>query len=80
MLISLPFGVSKIIVNLFGILPNPPITRDQLNLLKKDNVASGKYPTNFDIGVPSICNFDLEVKKYCAMWRNRGQYSTKKYN
>ena len=33
LLVSLPFGVSKIIVNLFGFLPNPPITKDQLNLL-----------------------------------------------
>ena len=80
LLISLPFGVSKIIVKLFSFLPNPPITKDQLNLLKKDNVASGKYKTNFDIGVPSVCNFDLEVEKYCEMWKNQGQFSTKKYN
>ena len=80
LLISLPSGVSKIIVNLFGFLPNPPITKDQLNLLKKDNVVSGKYKTNFDIGVPSVCNFELEVEKYCEMWRNQGQFSTKKYN
>ena len=67
-------------MKLFGILPNPPITNDQLNLLKKDNVASGKYKTNFDIGVPSVSNFELEVEKYCEMWRNQGQFSTKKYN
>ena len=56
------------------------ITKDQLNLLKIDNVQSGKYKTNFDLGVPSICNFELEVEKYCAMWRNRGQYSKKNFN
>tara|TARA_B100000700_G_C14884296_1_gene779573 strand:- start:144 stop:1094 length:951 start_codon:yes stop_codon:yes gene_type:complete len=80
LLIPLPFNVSKIVVTLFGLLPNPPITKDQLNLLKIDNVQSGKYKTNFDLGVPSICNFELEVEKYCAMWRNRGQYSKKNFN
>ena len=24
--------------------------------------------------------FDKEVKKYCYMWREGGQFSTKKYN
>ena len=40
---------------------------------------SGKYKTNFDIGVPSVCNFELEVEKYLE-WKNQGQFSTKKYN
>ena len=39
-----------------------------------------KYQTNFDIGVPSTKFFDKEVEKYCYMWREGGQFSTKKYN
>ena len=27
-----------------------------------------------------IKNFDEEVKKYCYMWREGGQFSTKKYS
>ena len=53
---------------------------DQLKLLRYDNIASKKYKTNFDIGVPSTKVFEQEVEKYCYMWRENGQFSTKKYN
>ena len=53
--------------------------RDQLILLKYDNVPSGKYKTNSDIGIPGVRYFDDEVKKYCYMWRDGGQFSTIKY-
>ena len=56
------------------------MTVDQLKLLKYDNIPSKKYQTNSDIGVPSIRMFDEEVEKYCYMWREGGQFSTKKYN
>ena len=63
----------------FEIMPNPLLTRDQLRLLKYNNIASGKYKTNFDIGIPSLRYFDEEVKKYSYMWREGGQFSTEKY-
>ena len=62
------------------ILPEPIITRDQLRLLKYDNIPSGNYKTNSDIGMPSKRYFNDEVKKYCYMWRDGGQFSTEKYN
>ena len=63
----------------FEIMPKPLLTRDQLRLLKYDNIASGNYKTNFDIGTPSLKYFDEEVKKYSYMWREGGQFSTEKY-
>lgn len=65
---------------IFQLLPKPLLTEDQLRLLKYDNVVSGKYKTNFDIGVPSMLFFDDEVKKYSYMWRDGGQFSTEKYD
>ena len=59
----------------FQLLPNPLLTHDQLKLLKYDNITSGKYKTNFDIGVPSTKFFDKEVEKYCYMWKDGGQFS-----
>ena len=53
---------------------------DQLKLLKYDNIVSGKYKTNSDIGVPATKVFYDEVKKYSYMWREGGQFSTEKYN
>jgi len=78
-LLPFPMLVAKLIASLFEILPNPLITRDQLRLLKYDNIVSGKYKTNSDIGIPSVRFFDQEVKKYSYMWREGGQFSTDKY-
>ncbi len=78
-LIPLPLPLAEISARFLEILPKPLLTRDQLRLLKYDNISSGKYKTNSDIGVPSKRNFDEEVKKYCYMWREGGQFSTEKY-
>jgi uncharacterized protein YbjT (DUF2867 family) len=79
-LIPLPFLVAKMSASFFQLLPKPLLTVDQLKLLKYDNIPSKKYQTNSDIGVPSTRIFEQEVKKYCYMWREGGQFSTKKYN
>ena len=80
LLIPLPFFVANISAKLFQLFPKPLLTVDQLKLLKYDNISSNKYQTNFDIGVPSTRLFEQEVEKYCYMWREGGQFSTKKYN
>ncbi len=78
-LLPMPLTIANISAKIFEIMPNPLLTRDQLRLLKYNNIASGKYKTNSDIGIPSIRYFDDEVKKYCYMWKEGGQFSTKKY-
>jgi uncharacterized protein YbjT (DUF2867 family) len=78
-LIPLPLIIAVFSARVFEMLPNPLLTRDQLRLLKYDNISSGKYKTNSDIGIPSIRFFYEEVKKYCYMWRDGGQFSTEKY-
>ena len=80
LLIPVPFFAANISAKLFQLFPKPLLTEDQLILLKYDNIASNKYQTNTDIGVPSTRVFDQEVEKYCYMWREGGQFSTKKYN
>jgi uncharacterized protein YbjT (DUF2867 family) len=80
LLIPLPFFMANISAKLFQLFPKPLLTVDQLTLLKYDNIPSNKYKTNFDLGIPSTRVFDQEVKKYCYMWREGGQFSTKKYN
>ncbi len=79
LLLPMPLPIAKITAGMFELLPNPLITRDQLKLLKYDNISSGKYKTNTEIGVPSVRFFDKEVKKYCYMWRDGGQFSTERY-
>ena len=79
-LIPFPLPIAQLSARIFEIMPNPILTRDQLRLLKYDNIISGKYKSNSDIGLPSKRYFDEEVKKYCYMWREGGQFSTEKYN
>ena len=78
-LLPFPLSLAKLSARFFEMMPKPLLTRDQLRLLKYDNVASGKYKTNSDIGMPSKRYFDDEVKKYCYMWRAGGQFSTERY-
>ena len=79
-LIPFPLTLAKMTASLFEIMPNPVLTNDQLKLLKYDNVLSGKYKSNFEIGAPSKRYFEKEVKKYCYMWRDGGQFSTEKFS
>ena len=78
-LLPVPLKLAELQARLFELMPNPLLTRDQLILLKYDNIASGKYKTNSDISLPSKKKFDEEVKKYSYMWKEGGQFSTEKY-
>ena len=79
LLIPLPITIAKITAKIFEIMPNPLITLDQIKLLKYDNIPSGKYKTNFDLGLRSSRFFDEEIKKYSFNWREGGQYSRDKF-
>ena len=79
-LLSIPLPIAKLSAKIFQLLPNPILTHDQLKLLKYDNILSGKYKSNFEIGIPSKKYFDDEVKKYAYMWREGGQFSTERYS
>jgi uncharacterized protein YbjT (DUF2867 family) len=44
LLLPLPFALAEVQARLFELLPNPPLTTSQVDLLKADNVASGRLP------------------------------------
>jgi len=79
-LFSLPLPLAKISAKFLQLLPSPLLTEDQLRLLKYDNIKSGKYKTNFDIGIPSKKFFENELTKYSYMWKEGGEFSKEKYN
>ena len=78
LLIPMPLSIAKMTAKIFEIMPNPLITVDQINLLKHDNVASGNYKTNFDLGIKANRIFDEEIEKYSFNWRDGGQFSIDK--
>ena len=75
--IPIPLTVAKFSALFFQLLPSPLITLDQIRLLKYDNIKSGKYKTNFDIGFENLKDFNEEVEKYCYMWKKGGEFSKK---
>ena len=80
LLIPLPLIIAKMTAKIFEIMPNPLITVDQINLLKHDNIPSGKYKTNFDLGLNANRIFDEEIEKYSFNWRDGGQFSIDKFS
>ena len=76
--VPLPLFVANTMAFFFQLLPKPLITKDQIKLLYYDNIPSGKYKTNFEIGKKFELNFKKEVEKYCYMWKQSGEYSRKK--
>ena len=75
LLIPLPIQMAKFIAFFFEKFPKPLITRDQLRILKYDNVLSGQYKSNIDIGIEAKLKFENEILKYSYMWKEGGQYS-----
>ncbi len=50
-LVPVPFFVWDSLAALMAFLPNPPLTRDQVKLMKRDNVVEGKALTLEDLGI-----------------------------
>ena len=78
-LIPMPIKIAKLSAFFLEKLPKPLLTRDQLNLLKYDNIPSGNYKTNNDLGLEAKLKFEDEISKYSYMWKKGGEYS-KKFN
>ena len=74
-----PLFVANIMATFLQILPKPLITKDQIKLLYHDNIPSGKYKTNFNIGKNFRLKFENEVEKYCYMWKETGEYAKKNF-
>ncbi|MHA7835328.1 MAG: complex I NDUFA9 subunit family protein [Algiphilus sp.] len=50
-LVPLPFAVWHLLAAIASVLPNPPLTRDQLLLMREDNVAGPDSPGFADMGI-----------------------------
>ena len=78
LLLPMPISLARISAHIFELLPKPPITIDQLKLLKYDNILSGKYKSNTDFNFNCTLRFEDEISKYSYMWKNEGEYSKKR--
>jgi NADH dehydrogenase len=71
--IDLPFGVAGLQARLMSILPNPPLTPDQVELLKRDNVVSPGALTLSSLGIAPT-PVEVILPAYLDRFRRGGWY------
>ena len=80
LLLPLPFPLASLMGTIAGILPNPALTSDQVELLKHDNVVSaaavaeGRSLPGLGIAARSI---ESVVPSYLYRYRKAGQFTVK---
>ena len=77
LLLPLPFPAASLLGALAGLgafLIKPPITADQVELLKSDNVVSGQYPGLADLGITPT-TLEAVLPTYLYRYRKGGQYA-----
>jgi len=72
-LISIPFSVAKFQSYFLQIMPSPLLTPDQVEMLKYDNIVTGKYPTLKNLGI-SPTTIESILPKYIYRFRTGGQF------
>ena len=73
-LISLPFGVAKIQATFMSVLPNPPLTRDQVESLKTDTIVTKGAKGFKDLGVTPK-GMDVILPTYLETYRKGGRFA-----
>ena len=68
---DMPMGLARLQARLGEMLPNPPLTRDQLLMLARDNVASGEAPGLMELGIAPK-SVEAVVPGYLARFRPGG--------
>src|SRR5436853_2572786 len=71
--VDLPFGVAELQARLMSILPDPPLTPDQVELLKRDNVVSPGALTLSSLGIAPT-PVEVILPTYLDRFRRGGWY------
>lgn len=72
LLVPVPFAAAKLEGAFLQMLPVPPLTVDQVRLLERDNVASGKAPGLKDLGITPT-PVEGAVQDYLIRFRRGGR-------
>jgi uncharacterized protein YbjT (DUF2867 family) len=71
--VDLPFGLAAFQARLMSILPSPPLTRDQVELLKSDNIVSSGALTLASLGIAPT-PAEVVLPTYLDRFRRGGWY------
>jgi len=72
--VHVPWGVAELIGLVGTLAPVPPLTRDQVVLLRNDNVAKGSLPGVEALGIDTA-PIETILPTYLVRFRNGGQYA-----
>jgi NADH dehydrogenase len=72
-LVNLPFGLAAFQARLMSVLPSPPLTPDQVELLKRDNVVSAGAMTLASLGIAPTA-VEAILPTYLDRFRRGGWY------
>ncbi len=72
-LVNLPFGVARLQAAFMELLPVPPLTRDQVTLLRHDNVVSPGALTFRDLGIEPTA-LEAIIPSYLERYRAGGRF------
>ncbi|MEQ8440809.1 MAG: complex I NDUFA9 subunit family protein [Alphaproteobacteria bacterium] len=73
-LVPVPWELARIKAFFLEMLPVPPLTRDQVELMKTDNVCSGDLPGLSDLGIAATAA-EVILPSYLDIYRKGGRYS-----
>jgi uncharacterized protein YbjT (DUF2867 family) len=71
--VDLPFGLAAVQARLMSILPSPPLTPDQVELLKSDNIVSSGALTLASLGLTPT-SAEVVLPTYLDRFRRGGWY------
>jgi NADH dehydrogenase len=74
LLVPLPFAIATVKAFFLQFLPNPPLTPDQVKLLRHDNVVSPSAPGLADLGITPT-TVEAEIPAYLWRYRPKGEYA-----
>lgn len=74
LLLPVPYWLATLEATFLQLLPKPPLTRDQVKLLKSDNVVSGTLPTLEDLGIEPTAAETI-IPTYLDRYRRGGRFN-----
>jgi uncharacterized protein YbjT (DUF2867 family) len=74
LLLDIPFGLAALQARVLSLLPNPPLTPDQVEMLKRDNVVSSGALTLATLGIAPTA-VEAVLPSYLDRFRRGGWYA-----
>jgi len=74
LLVPLPYGMAELQATFLECLPVPPLTRDQVRLLRHDNVASSDLPGLRELGIDPTA-LEVVIPTYLDRYRPGGRFN-----